>query len=108
MTPLNNELSTVEFEPPRLVLFINEDALASTYIVADGCIEIQVEESTVVKSLLCLLGLYHTCYIGYGSAYKNVLSLFDEFVFQMKNLKPSGCYSNFLRSWSNNKKIQEE
>lgn len=78
MTPLNNELSTVEFEPPRLVLFINEDALASTYIVADGCIEIQVEESTVVKSLLCLLGLYHTCYIGYGSIFPYALIEFFE------------------------------
>lgn len=103
MTPLNSKLITNEYEAPRLLLFVDEDTLSSTFIVADGCVEIQVEEPTVIKSVLTLLGLYHTCHIGYPPAYKNVLSLLDEIIFQMKNLNPTGCYSNFLRQLAHTK-----
>lgn len=69
-------LVTAKGDSPRAILYIAEEGVASSFVVADADVRVKIPEPTV-KTVISLLASYYVWDTVYLSAYANTMGYID-------------------------------
>lgn len=76
----NKQLESAEQDPPRLVVFINEEENAvANYVVGDNC-QIFGQTLSVLDSVMLLIAVYYVFDLEYPTIYAQMLGIIQHWV----------------------------
>lgn len=89
---------TKETEGPRLVTYVEHNAIVVAFIVADGR-RIKINKCSTTECLAALLGTYHAWTSDFPGPYVSSLSIFDYFALDVSNNHSCKMFNNFKRDF---------
>jgi len=97
-SPPGEELITKETEGPRLVTYVENNAIVAAFVVADGR-RVKINKLSTTECLTVLLGAYHAWASDFPGPYVSSLSIFDYFALDVSNNYSCKMFDDFKRDF---------